>query len=133
MEVDAGIDYLINVLSHDSQMVTLTGGQVYEEEAPREATWPFVILSMRGAEDVSGANDQRCMVTTDMLVYVVGLATDMTNLQSAADRLDALLQNSSGVLPVLHISRMQPYRASGWVGDVQFKNLGGFYRLEIGA
>lgn len=132
MELESGYAFLDATLK---AAVGLDGISIHEDEAPGKQAYPFIVISLEDAEDVTGVNNQRAMVMATALVRVVGLATDMTRLETLAAAIDAALDGASGESdgrPVL-VTRERPLRTGGMVGDVMYKNLGGWYHLEIGA
>jgi len=136
MEMEIGFEFLYQALVGDAQIVADVGaGQVYEDEAPAEAVYPFIVIGMgESGQDAVGANNQRCMVVCSALVRVVGLGNDMVRLKRVCARVDAVLHGASGMMGghMVMTTRERPFRSSGWVGNVLYKNLGGFYRVEIG-
>jgi hypothetical protein len=142
MELESGFEFVYKTLTEDAQIALLTAGQVFEDEAPKEASYPFIVITLQDPEDIQGVNLTRCMVTCTALVRVVGRASEMERMIEIANRVDCALQGASGSISVpepggerreVMVVRERPFRSSGWVGDVLFKNLGGFYRVEIGA
>lgn len=132
-ELDNGFAFLRQKLTADPTLAARVGARVYEDQAPdgTAPSYPMIIIEMGEPEDLTGVNDQRCSVSTETLVFVVGLGAD-TGLAALADRIDALLHGSSGE-NVIHCSRTRPFRRSGYVDKVLYRNLGGHYYLEIGA
>lgn len=129
MELERAFSFLYGKLRADSAMA---GVAIYEDEAPGEADYPFVLISVQDADDVTGVNLSRCEVICTALVRVIGEGTDMARLVTLADRVDALLHGAQDGQSIV-ASRVRPFRASGWQNGVLYKNLGGFYQVEIGA
>lgn len=134
MEVDSAFSFMYTTLTADTLLMADVTA-VYEDVAPANAAYPFVILSLQDAEDVIGVNLTRTSVLCNILAVVVGLGTDMTRIKRASARMDYLLHAAKGTQDARQVLayRIKPYRAGGWEGTTPYKNLGGVYRLEVSA
>jgi hypothetical protein len=133
METQTIYDYLYQPLAANVTVQADCGGRVYEDEAPGEADYPFVIISLLSPEDITGVNNARCSVTSEVLVRAVGLGNDMARLIRVGNAIDEELSNHAGGSGVATITRLRPFRTSGYENGILFKNLGGIYAVETGA
>lgn len=132
METQTAYDFIHNQLVVNSTIITDIAGRIYEEVAPLDAVYPFIIVSILPNTDTVGANNARCVTNLEALVYAVGLGSDMTRLIRIADAIDTVLHNNTSSQTVA-ITRIRPHRLSGWDQGIYYKNLGGAYAVEIGA
>lgn len=131
-ELDSAFTFVRQLLKNDATLAAAVGGRIYEDQAPdgESPVYPLIIIAFGEPDDMTGVNGQRCGVSVETLVYVVGKGSS-TALPLLADRIDALLHGAGGG-QVITITRERPLRRSGWQDKVLYRNLGGAYRLEIG-
>lgn len=133
METQTIYDFFYQKLAANSVIQADCNGRIYEDEAPQEADYPFITLSILSIEDITSINNARCSVSGEVLVKVVGLGNDMARLTRLDNAIDAVLQNHAGGDGVVTVTRVQPYRVGGYENGVLYKNLGGIYAVETGA
>ncbi len=127
--------WLYATLAGDATLQSYISTRVYSELAPAGSTYPCVVFSMASAVDVRGATEAtRIMV--DGIWTVLAVAETLTwvgVLQDIADRVDALLKNSSGgtadSATILAAHRVRPVRLLEERDGRQFRRLGGQYRV----
>ena len=114
MEIDSAFSFMYSRLTADTQLMADVTA-VYEDVAPANAAYPFVILSLQDAEDVIAVNLNRNGILCNILAVVVGLGTDMTRVKRASARMDYLLHDATGTQDAREVLsyRIKPYRAGG--------------------
>jgi hypothetical protein len=126
--------WLYSKLGADTALLALCPGGVHTWPVPAGVALPYVLYQMQSAFDVRGTGPTRIGISGVWLVRVVGETLSFGgNLQSAADRIDALLQAKASAVTggnVWACVRVQPFELveTGSSGR-QFRHLGGMYRL----
>lgn len=133
--------WLQSVLVGDAVLVAMLGKHpsthqcVYAYVAPDKAAFPFVVYSYQSGSDVYGSGKARIMSQLTYQVKAVGQGAGYTPLAPIADRIDALLHGAAGAIPglaVLSCIREAPV-AYPELDDngIQYRHLGGLYRLQV--
>lgn len=121
--------WLYTTLNGDTTLMALVTG-VYSEAAPETATYPFVVFRRGLAADVMGVGTVRIMSHLPYTVVVVGRCETFSTLETAANRVDTLLHAKySGSM--LACVRVAPYSDAGLEGGIEYRQLGGEYRLTV--
>lgn len=133
-ELTRAEQWLYATLTADATLTGLVGTRVYSEVAPPEATYPCVIFGLQYAADVATHSAERIMVNGLWLVRGVVQASSFGgNLQTIADRLDALLHRSAGgtadAATVFTSVREEPFKQATVNEGIQYRSLGGLFRL----
>lgn len=124
--------WLYTTLAADTALTALVGTRIYSHVAPNEATFPLVVFGLQTAEDVMGVGPARIMAQAVYVVRVIGQTGSFGALKAAADRLDAVLHGASGSAGdgvVLACVRTQPFEMVETIAGVQYRHLGGLFRL----
>ena len=79
---------------------TLTGGRIYRDRVPQTASLPAVTVSLVSATDTNTLGGRRVVQNVLVDVRVVNAGTVYSN--AIADRVDAVLQNASGLKETVH-------------------------------
>lgn len=137
VETVAADQWLFGALSGDASLSALVGGRVYGHVAPQGAQMPFVLFQQQAAgADVRGVGPARIMAN---LLYVVRIVAESSSfggsVQTAAGRIDAVLQAASGTVlagTVLACVRERPFAMTETDEDGrQYRHLGGIYRMFV--
>lgn len=133
--------WLTGKLTGDTTLANLIGApgdvRVHSDHAPLASTWPCVVFQYQGGHDVGGGTRESNRIMLDGLWVVKGIAQQESyggTLKSIADRIDALLQNSTGGAAgadgtVFAAVREQPFRLAEVDDGVEYRHLGGMYRI----
>lgn len=125
--------WLYTKLAADSSLTAIVGTRIYEQPAPQEAVYPLVVFQLQTTDDVSAVGGIRVMTTAEYLVRVIGQSANVTSsLLTAAERIDAVLHRASGSVTggaVIGAVRLRPFVLAETDGPVQYRHLGGIYRL----
>ncbi len=124
--------WLYTVLSTDSQLAAVVGTRIYAYIAPENATFPYVVYQNQAGRDVRGVGPLRIMANLLYVVKVVGQTNTFGALETAANRIDAVLQAASGTPTrgtVIACVREQPFALVESLDTGQYRHLGGIYRL----
>lgn len=136
VELSAAEVYFAAVLSNDPTLASLGVRGYYSEQAPNDSDSPYIIWSMIGASDVPGANGVRINMTAIYIIRVIDRVRNFSSLRATADRIDTLLHRSSGVALGHMIDacvREAPYSFVQNKGDLEWRHLGGRYRVWVSA
>lgn len=129
-----GLEYLISKLSSDSVLANDAPGGVFRVMAAPTTQPPYTIIASHSGADVLSMNGFRIM--TDLLyqVFVAGPSAMMSQIISAASRVDDLLRLSSGMVTggyVLSCIRESPIELDEEVVGELWLRMGGLYRLYV--
>lgn len=138
METLTADRWLYATLSGDATLMALVTG-VYTWPVPEGAALPYVLFQEQSARDLTALGPHRVWVDGLWLVRAVAEARSWGgNLETAANRIDALLQAASGAvvapLPpgnVWACVRVQPFRLTETAQSRSIKHLGGIFRLYV--
>lgn len=124
--------WLVGALRDDAAVTALVGSRVYSELAPQGAAMPYVIVQNQASVDVLGVGSRRIMSELLFVVQAVGRGASYAVLAPIADAIDAALHLAGGVTAegrVLGCRREEPFRRPEVTNGVQYRRLGGIYRL----
>lgn len=136
METLTADRWLYTTLAGDATLGGLVTG-VYSWPVPPSAALPYVLFQEQSALDVTALGPHRLWVNGLWLVRVVAEARGWGgSLETAANRIDALLQAASGAVAspagvVWACWRVQPFRLVETVQSRDFRHLGGIYRVYV--
>jgi hypothetical protein len=133
--------WLYSLLSGDTGaggVSTLVGGRIYAYIAPSGAAYPLVVFSHQAGHDVRGVGTTRIMASMVYQVKAIGKgsAANFGAVKAVADRIDALLQGSSGSVAdgyVVSCVRETPVSYVETNGSDVFSHLGGLFRIQAQA
>ncbi|MBP8291937.1 MAG: hypothetical protein KAX65_04140 [Caldilineaceae bacterium] len=134
-EIVTAETWLYTKLHGDATLLALVPGGVYTWPVPATYSGQYVLYQMQSGVDIRGVGPSRLGVNGLWLVRVVAEALSFGgNLQTAANRLDVLLQAASGTATggtVWSCVREQPFQLVELANGRQFRHLGGIYRLWV--
>lgn len=128
--------FLYERLSADATITAAVGTRLYGYAAPQQAgIYPAVVWQLQApSTDVKAIGNIRIMVRPLYVVRVIGQVTSWGPLKAAADAIDAALEGASGTVPgaeILEITRTGPFGLVENVSGVQYRHLGGQYRISV--
>ena len=132
MDVQAIIEYIVDLLQADSQLTSSLGVTgVYDTEAPRQATWPFILVYDSGNSAIRGIGGTVIMTNALIGVRVVSATESAHSLVAIAQRFDDVLSvvsTSDSNLVTIDIARDSELKRAYTVDGRAFRELGGLYR-----
>lgn len=107
---------------------------VFADVAPPDAAAPFLVFSLADARDVAVVGDVRLIVDATYLVKAVGEGRSYAAIEPLALALDAALhgqRDETAGGAVVRCSRTRPIRYAEHSAGVDYRHLGGYYRVQI--
>jgi len=133
LESSAAAQFIYTKLAADSALTAIVGSRIYDQEAPQNATYPYVVFSFLSGVDLPVAGGGRLWSNMLFLVEAVGHVSSFGgNLGTAAARIDAVLQASNGSVTDGTISacvREENFRMVEELAGEQYRRIGGRYRI----
>lgn len=134
-EFEALDEYIQTVLQADSQL-TATGIMGYfAHSVPAQAPTPYILLTYNGSVDNNTVGTTRANTEIFYIVRVVDQAWAFTStMQTAAERIDKLLQGKTGSAFGYTIEgglRVRPYVMVEETKDLPWRHLGGRYHFWV--
>lgn len=129
--------WLYSKLHGDSTLLALCPGGVFTWPVPATYSGQYVLYQMQSGMDIRGNGPARIGVNGLWLVRAVAEALSFGgNLQSAANRIDVLLQAASSTSSlsagvVWACVRVEPFQLVELADGRQFRHLGGIYRIWV--
>lgn len=135
-ETTGALGWIAATVAADSTITTLAGyGGLWENLAPLTVTSPYLIAQLMSSTDVLTANGHRVMSNQLWQLKGIAPASDYAALQTIAIRLDALFgdvrQAGNATVTVSSSTREQEVNYSENVGTIQWRHVGGMYRLVV--
>lgn len=108
-----------------------TGGRVYAEIIPEGVQLPAILFQRQGGTDLPVFSGERIADFT-YIVRVVAETSSTQQLEAAATAIDAALEQATGSEGGVTIGcvREAPFSLTEDVDGVQFRHLGGSYRVR---
>ena len=128
------LQWITTTLTNDATFTALVPGGVWRGLAPQGTPTPYCVLSIQSAPDLLTFNGVRIWNDALILVKVVGPAAQALALQSASDRVDALLDHKSGASggsTIFACVRESAPSVDEVVNDVLWSNFSGAYRVKV--
>jgi len=126
--------FLVATLAASSTLATDATGGIWSAAAPAGTTGKWVIFQMQSpGTDQMVVGSARLMVAPLYQVVAVGQVNDFGSLQTVADAIDAALHGVNGTQSgyAVHSVRENPLALIVTEGTIQYRKLGGLYRLYI--
>lgn len=134
-EIFTAETWLYTKLHGDSTLLGLCPGGIHTWPVPTTFAGRYVLYQNQSAVDVRGMGPARIGVNGLWLVRVVDEALSFGgSLQTAADRLDVLLQAASGAVTGGNIwacVREEPFQLVELADGRQYRHLGGIFRIFL--
>lgn len=126
--------WLVQMLKADSTLMGLVTN-VHTYPIPPSAMLPYVLISEQASNDLNTLGPNRVWVNGLWIVRAVFEAAGWSgNLESAANRIDAVLHGKEGSVTggnVWACVREAPFRLPENNGSQQIRHLGGIYRILV--
>lgn len=106
----------------------------YSAVAPEGTIPPFIVFSQQAPTDLMTVGQARIWASFVYLVKVSAPVTSYTPLKTTADAIDAALHGASGTVAdgaILDCTRDRPFAMVEETGGVQWRHLGGLYRMKV--
>ena len=107
---------------------------VFNELAPTEQLYPFIVYQLQSPSDVVGLGPQaRIMVDAEYVVRVVAAVGSFADIAEIANEIDAAIDGQGGPTStgvVLGTVRLAQYRQVEQFQNDQIHHLGGRYRIQ---
>lgn len=134
-------EWIVDTLTADTTLTALIGGpapRIYSDVVPQDGAFPCVRFDYATGRDVRGGTLASTRIMVNALYIVRGIAQQKSyggDLRTIADRIDANLKASSGGPAgddgvVFSAVREEPFRMNEPVDGVQWRHLGGIYRIN---
>jgi hypothetical protein len=134
-EVGAGLAFLYAKLSSDTTLTSIATGGIHRGSAPQGTTGVWVTFDFQSGRDTLTVNVVRILSRPLYRVLAAGDARQMTNIANAANRIDDLLERTSGTVTGAKIDacyREEPLELNQDLPDGTKRSfLGGLFRCEI--
>jgi len=115
------------------ELMELVSDRVYAYAAPQGVTYPFIVHGRQASTDFTLLGGTRLWSDLLYLVRAVGRVSSWSSLAPIADLIDARLHEKSGPVEgggaVLSCIRVEPFTLVEVVAGVQYRQMGGVYRL----
>lgn len=115
-------------------LLDVVDDRVYADVAPGGTVWPAVVYQYQGGGDILTQETSRVLHSGVWLIRIIQPTRSYLEMQPAADLLDTLFHSTAGTAGdgVVYSSvREAPYRLLEVDDGVEFRHLGGLYRLQI--
>lgn len=130
-EIITADEWLYATLSGDATLIAAVGTRIYGHVAPNSATFPLIIFApVDNPTDLMVVNAKRVWSDGTWQVKVVSETQSLAGLEAIADRIDTLLHRQSGS-GVVACVRQGPLSYIEIVDGVQYRHLGGLYRIQV--
>jgi len=135
-ETVAAAKWLYSVLSGDSALSALVGARVFAYRVPEGTAFPCGIFQLQAAQpDSRVIGDIRLTSRIVWVVKAIGQGADFVSIQPVAERIDELLEASSGsnvdgvIVSCVRDRPLEMLEASDTGED--YAHLGGLYRFTV--
>lgn len=125
--------WLYETLTGDSALMAEVTG-VHSTSRTRDSELPAVVFEWLAGTDVMYVNGIRVWHSGVWIVKAVDVTSSWTDVQTAAERIDALLHRQSGSPTggtVFTATREAPFRSAYTNEGVSYRELGGRFRIAV--
>ncbi len=126
--------WLYQTLSGDATLRAQAPDGFWGGVRPRGAVSAFVVWDFQDSPDTTNLASVRLATSPLYLVRLIKLTESFADLQTGADRIDALLHRGSGTFNGVRIAscmREALYQFTELFNDSYYLHLGGYYRCYI--
>ena len=126
--------HIFSILNGNQPFLDMIPGGLWPGNAPRETQGLYCIYDFLGASDEEAFNNVRVAVDVLYRIKIVGRTHDILDLEPAATAMDNLIHRSQSFYQGHRIAacvRTAPYNLTETIDDVDWRYLGGDYRLYI--
>ncbi len=132
-EVVLGYDWIQATLLADVDVSAITT-DIYQDRAPKDATYPFIVIQSQLSTDVMGVGTSRIITDSMFIVKSIAQSETYTPLIPLSKAIDIALHGATGSLAggsVFACIRDESFRFSETEDGDHFKHLGGVYKLQL--
>ena len=126
--------WLYGLLSADATLTGLVAARVHDTRA--EGVYPCIVFQYQGGYDALGVGARRLQVNALYVVWAVGKTVSPLALAPIADRIDELLHRKDAPVVIGGVTlgyigcyRVQPFAMAETSNNIEYRHLGGIYRL----
>lgn len=142
LDINLASYWLYTTLANDAAITGIVGTRVYRDVAQQGAQMPCIVFQVQSAEDLNTAGVNRIFTTLTVVVKAIDTTGSYAgNVQTLAARADVLLHSQqasvSMTLPDASVVagycwawRTRPFNLAEVVDGVQYRHLGGVYRVH---
>ena len=133
-ETWAAEKWLYQTLTTWPGLIPYTASRWFSHVAPQGTARPYGIFQQQAQSDLRALGAVRIWTNLVYVVYVVHEGGSWDPLDEPAAELDKALHGKSGVVDdarILSSEREAPFALTEIVAGVQFRRLGGRYRLKV--
>lgn len=127
--------FIYGLLAADTALAALVAGRIYGYQADQGAPLPVVVFQQQSGVDLLAPGPVRIWSNLLYLVKAIGQGTGWAGVAPIAARIDAVLHGAQGPGPgpgqVYICYREQPFTLAETQAGVQYRHLGGVYRLFV--
>lgn len=129
--------WVVAQLSSTVGVTNLVGSRIYNQYAPTNADYPFIIFQQQTLRDVRGVGGVRIMVDSLYVVKGISQGNDFAQLGVLATAIDTALNIPPGGSVtggyVMASVREEPFALTEVEDGKQFRHMGGIYRIHAQA
>jgi hypothetical protein len=119
-------------LAADADLAGLVKGRIYDSEMPPETAYPAVIFELYEPDEAQTANREVIFARPQFLVKGVDAASQWSNVDQVAERIQALLHLAPGDGEhILGCVRETPFAYAESDGTKRYRHAGGVYRVFV--
>ena len=126
--------WLYGRLTADTTLAGLVSNRVYDTRAGN--VYPSIVFQYQGGADALGVGARRLQVNALYVIRAVDKTASFVAIAPIADRIDDLLHRQDAPVVIGGVTlgyigcyRVQPFALAETSDDVEYRHLGGIYRL----
>lgn len=121
--------WLYGILSVDATLISYVGTRIYTGVIPDGVSFPLILITLDGTpDDLMVINAKRVWTDCRYIVRAIAQTETFGTLNTIANRIDTLLHRTSGT-NINACVREQAFEMTEVVDNVQYRHLGGIYRI----
>lgn len=127
--------WIYATLSSDATVVASVGTRIYRDVPPQGAAYPLIVYQEQPfVDDLVGLGGIRILTSALYLIKGIAKGESFIALEPVMDRVDTLIHAKAGSTSdatILSCVRERPYSITYEDMGVKYKQLGGFYRIQV--
>jgi hypothetical protein len=130
--IEAVDQCIANTLSNDNGIKAIVSQRVYREQAPQNATFPYIVFGLMSGIDRNMLGPVRAFTRGQYMVKAVTVGEGFATADDIMDLVDTLLQDKSLTVSgyrVMPIHREEMFRYTETIGGVRYNHFGFIYRF----
>lgn len=137
VEIILAETWLYSTLANDVTLTTLINKRVFSLQPPQGVAFPFIAYQLQAGNDIATMNNKRVMAELVYQVKVIGQTPSPLDLAPIFQQLDALIHNKVNQQvtggTIYSCVREQSFVQAETDKGIEYRHLGGIYRLEVQA